>query len=109
MSRAQTRISTDRASRYLSQLCQHLDQLAHRRGHGAAGEVGRGPDLRSVEWTDELGSIVFPFGRCELAADDDSLTVRLTAEDPDRLQYLKEMFTARLEMIGRRDNLVVEW
>lgn len=109
MPTAQTRISTDRASRYLGQLCQHLHQLAQRRGRGGTGDVGHGLDLRSVEWTDELGSIAFGFGRCELAADDGGLTVRLTAEDGQGLRNLQEMFKARLETIGRRDNLVVEW
>lgn len=106
---AQTRISTDRAIRYLHQLCQHLDHLAHRRGHGGTGGVGHGPGVQSVEWTDTLGTIAFAFGRCELAADDLSLTIRLSAEDVEALRHLQAMFSARLDTIGRRDGLVVAW
>jgi hypothetical protein len=39
----------------------------------------------------------------------DGLTIRLTADDADALQHLQDMFKARLETIGRRDALVVDW
>lgn len=109
MPSAQSRISTDRASRYLAQLCEHLNHVGHTsRRHGGAGG-GRGLDVQRVEWTDTHGVIEFPFGTCNLTAADDGLTIRLTADTADALQHLQDMFKARLETIGRRDRLVVDW
>ena len=109
MPAAQSRVSTDRASRYLGQLCEHLNLVGHKsRRHGGAGS-GRGPDVQRVEWIDGRGVIEFPFGTCELTAAKDGLTIRLTADDADALQHLQDMFKARLETIGRRDALVVDW
>jgi hypothetical protein len=55
MPAAQSRVSTDRASRYLGQLCEHLNLVGHKsRRHGGAGS-GRGPDVQRVEWTDGRG------------------------------------------------------
>ena len=39
----------------------------------------------------------------------DELTIKLAAVDTDELQQLQELLSARLETIGRRDNLVVTW
>lgn len=107
MPAAQTYIRTDRASRYLAQLCEHLDHLGRNPPRHAG--AGHGPQMQRVESTERHGVIEFPFGSCELAAADDGLTIRLTADDADGMQHLQEMFKVRLETIGRRDGLVVDW
>lgn len=100
MPTAETRVATDRASRYLVQLCEHLNQLSA--GH-------RGPGVRSVEWTESHGVVTLDFGRCELDADDEGLVVRVVADDARLLTHFEAELAARIETIGRRDGLVVEW
>lgn len=100
MPTAETRVATDRASRYLVQLCEHLNQLSG--GH-------RGPGVRQVEWTETRGVLTLAFGRCELVADDEGLVVRIVAGDGAVLDHLKDELAARIETIGRRDGLAVRW
>jgi hypothetical protein len=107
MPTAQTRINTDRASRYLVQLCEHLKRLDQRRRH--SGGASHGPGVQHVECTDTRGVIEFAFGQCELQATDDILHIRLTADDPEALRRMRDLFTNRIETIGRRDHLAVNW
>ena len=109
MPSTQTHVVTERASRYLVQLCEHLEQIGHKSRRDAGTSDSHGPDVQRVEWTGTHGVIEFPFGTCHLTATDDGLTIRLTADDTAALQHLQDMFTARLETIGRRDRLVLEW
>jgi hypothetical protein len=111
---AQTRIPTDRAGRYLVQLCQHLNQIsghARHRGasHGGASHGGARPQIRHVEWSDSHGVIEFAIGRCTLDATGDTLIVSLAAGDAIELRQMQQALTARINTIGRRDNLVVTW
>lgn len=108
MPTAQTRIPTDRAGRYLVQLCQHLSQINGHARHGGATDA-RGPLIRRVEWNDSHGVIEFASGQCTLDATGDTLTVSLAAADIDELRTLQQVLSARLKTIGRRDNLVVAW
>ena len=50
MFEAVSRVSTDKASRYLAQLCKHF---AHK---------------VSVEWSEDKGEVDFGMGRCDLEA-----------------------------------------
>jgi hypothetical protein len=100
MPTAETKVATGRASRYLVQLCEHLNQLSA--GH-------RGPGVRRVEWTDTQGVVTLDFGSCELRADDDGLALRVVADDERLLAHFKAELAARVETIGRRDGLVVGW
>ena len=100
MPTAQTRVTTDRASRYLVQLCEHLNQLKDRRQQHGGNDTEHGPGAQRVEWTDVHAMIEFAFGCCELRADDDGLVILLTADDLKALNRMQEMFTSRIEMIG---------
>lgn len=102
MPSARTWVPTERAGRYLVQVCEHLDRLAHGRGHA-------GPGVQGVEWSDTHGRIVLAAGQCELSASADGLDLVVTAADDAALRHLQQTLTARLETIGRRDHLVVAW
>lgn len=106
MPTARTRVVTDRASRYLVQLCEHLDQMEHRAQHRGAPAT---PGALRVEWTDVHGVITFAGGRCTLDATDDALDLHLVADDAQELSRMQTVFAARIETIGRRDNLHVAW
>ncbi|MGW2823021.1 DUF2218 domain-containing protein [Streptomyces sp. NPDC001443] len=111
MPTAEARLVTDRASRYLVQLCRHLRRMP-RTGHrppGAHGEGGAQPEVRHVEFTDTHGTVRFAEGLWRLDAAADSLTLRVAADDEGVLRRLQDAIAARIEKIGRRDGLQVRW
>jgi hypothetical protein len=96
---AEAAVNTDRASRYLGQLCQHLEAIAKAR-----------PQMPvRVEWSDNSGLITLGAARCTLQAGVDALALRAEAPDEQSLQQIKSRLTDRLEQIGRRDQLTVTW
>lgn len=103
MPTATTRVRTDRADRYLAQLGQHLNQISSHPRHGAS------PQVRRVDLSDGHGIIEFAAGTCTLHASGDELIIELTAVDAPALEQLRRLLAARLETIGRRDNLTVTW
>ena len=110
MPTADTQITTERASRYLTQLCRHLGQMSRMR-HRAPGRPGGPlpPAVEKVDWSDTAGTIRFAEGTCTLSATADTLAVRIDADDEDTLLRLKDGVARRLETIGRRDHLTVHW
>ncbi|MFF6996095.1 DUF2218 domain-containing protein [Streptomyces sp. NPDC008313] len=111
MPTAETRLATDRASRYLVQLCRHLRQMPRmsRRPPGGHGGGGARPEVRHVEFTDTHGTVRFADGLWTLDATADALVLRVDADDEEALQRLQDAVTARIEKIGRRDGLQVHW
>ena len=77
--------------------------------HGGGPHGGGSPPVRRVEWNGDHGVIEFASGTCTLDATSDELTIMLAAVDTNELQQLQELLSARLETIGRRDNLVLTW
>jgi hypothetical protein len=111
---AHATVATSRPSRYLTQLCQHVDHLSRHTDppqHLRQGEPGHtppGPDTR-VTWTDTAGAIDLGWGRCTLTADDNGLVLHAEAADEADLHRLQGLLSARLEQFGRRDHLTVTW
>jgi hypothetical protein len=104
------RIPTDRAGRYLGQLCGHLDQMSRMRHRMPAGHDGQQPPtVTSAECSDTAGTVRFAQGTWTLEATPDALTVRVDADDEDNLRWLQDGFTRRIAKIGRRDRLAVHW
>jgi hypothetical protein len=96
---AEARVATERSSRYLVQLCQHIHKVW--RAH---------PQMQAhVEWSDDRGVISFHWGRCTLRADPGVLTLRAEAADEEGLHQLEQRVGGRLEQVGRRDRLTVTW
>ncbi len=96
---AEARVATERSSRYLVQLCRHVNKVG--RAH---------PQMQAhVEWSDDRGVISFDWGRCTLRADPGVLTLRAEASDEERLHRLEQRVADRLEQVGRRDHLTVTW
>jgi hypothetical protein len=108
---AAAHIETDRASRYLVQLCRHGSQMGRRLGHRPRPHGGgdAAPEVRHVEWSDTRGIVTFSWGQCTLEAAPDGLTLRAEAADEDNLRRIQDGMARRVEMIGRRDNLKVNW
>jgi hypothetical protein len=104
MPEAAARIATDRAERYVGQLCEHLGHL----GRMAVLHKGM-PRMLDVEHGPSGTFVRFDQGTWHLEAAPGELVVRVSAEDSERLERLKSALASRLTTIGRRDGLAVEW
>ena len=128
-------VPTSRAGRYLDQLCEHLDQMAHgpdARAHSAhgvdgerngathggqegqrepEGQTGDGgpPAVRRIDRKGSQARVEFDWGTCDLTATADQLTVHVSAGSADELARGQHLMQRRIETIGRRDQLMVTW
>ena len=107
MAVAEASISTERASRYLEQLCQHLDHLAHLSpAHDGAGR----PEItKPVVRTSDIAAVDFTIGVLHMQATTSELTLRVETADEADLEQLQALVAHRIATIGRRDNLQVTW
>jgi uncharacterized protein len=95
MAMVEARVGTTRAARYVEQLSSHF---GHQPGgmkvlSSAPGELLI--DLGEATWS--------------IRAVDDELVLRLDAADADHLRETSAHVASRIEQIGRRDGLRVEW
>jgi hypothetical protein len=121
MPTAEDRIRTERASRYLAQLCRHLSHLRHLPHQPAGpdhtgsdhtspdGAVRHPPQIRSVDWSDTHGTIDFGVGQLTLHATPDTLVLHVEVADEQALHHLQHAIADRVEKIGRHDRLAVSW
>ena len=91
MDHSEARITTERASIYLQQLCKHF---AHR---------------LPVEFTPERGQIAFSIGTCRLAADSGVLTLQAEAADAPQLEQLQDVIVRHLLRFAFRDPPAITW
>lgn len=115
MPSAEARIRTDRASRYLTQLCTHLTQISdldpdpeHNHGHRHR-ESSAMLRPRRTECADTSGLIEFDRARCTLHASADELVLFAEADDEQDLRLIRDAITARLQTIGHREQLSLTW
>lgn len=104
---AEAIVETDRAGRYLTQLCRHAGQMRAHVGHRPGGHEP--PEVEDVELSGDRGVLTLAIGRCVMEAGPAALTLTAEAEDEESLARIKSLITARLEKIGRRDGLQVRW
>jgi hypothetical protein len=117
MPAAEAHIETQRASRYLTQLCQHVQSiyseprpLSNARRIRLAGHTqGRPAEPPRVEWTDTQGTISFGDAAITLHAGPGALILRAEAGREESLQHAQELVTRLLARFGRRDHLSVTW
>lgn len=84
---------TNRASRYLVQLCKHMS--------------ARGMTVETSE--DTYGFTDFGWGICTLRARDEGLVMTIESGDPRVLDRVQCALTRDIERFGRRDGLTVTW
>lgn len=96
---AEATVATERSSRYLVQLCRHINLVS--RTNGRSG--------MRVTWSDDRGTVSVAGGRCTLRADRGVLVLRAEADDENSLHRLERRIAERLQQIGRRDRLTVTW
>ena len=113
MQTAEARIPTDRAKRYLTQLCRHASKMGQPRSGGNpprshnAGDAP--PPVLHVDWSDTIGVIRFGEGQCILQASDKALLLRVEAITENALHRLQSGIAHRLETFGYREHLTVYW
>ena len=83
-------IQTKNASRYLQQLCKHF-------GHKVP-----------VEFSTTRGWVEFPFGWCDLSADEAQITLKSTAQAAN-LPKLEDVMASHLSRFAFRENPRITW
>ena len=91
MPTAKAEIATDRASRYLQQLCKHF-------AHKLPATFGP-----------EQGRIEFSLGTCQLTATDGLLTMQAEAADETSLAQVERVVASHLQRFAFREELKVGW
>lgn len=110
----QAHIKTDRASRYLVQLCKHATAMGDGGGHSPRmhlrGNVARRHVRVAAEWSEASGTVAFtPWGVCRLTARANTLTLRVEAADEDGLIQIRDVVTRDLQRFSNRDPLTITW
>src|SRR5689334_16048656 len=85
------RVPTDKAARYMGQLCKHF---AHK---------------IPATFDADSGRIEFSIGICELAVAKDALVLHVSAADAETLAQMEDVVARHLVRFGFRDELVVTW
>ncbi|WP_460719860.1 DUF2218 domain-containing protein [Nocardia heshunensis] len=109
----ESRIPTDRATRYLHQFRTHAEAMASPRGHRLRTHAGKPHSPNDVhlrvEGTDDRATVHFDtWGTCLLTAEPDALIIRIESIDSADLTRLRDLVTADLTRFGR-GTLSIEW
>lgn len=91
MMQSEARITTERASRYLQQLCKHF---AHK---------------LPTSHTPQEGRIEFGMGVCALQAEPETLVLTADAPDAESLDRLEGVVARHLERFAFRDKPEIRW
>lgn len=91
MPRSSAVVQTDKASRYLVQLCKHFSHKVH------------------AEWTETDAYVDFKFGTCQITATSQAISFQATAPDSTGHGRVQYVVTDHLERFGARQGLKVTW
>jgi hypothetical protein len=91
MYRSAARVPTDKASRYIAQLCKHF---AHK---------------IAVDYDAQRGRADFPFGVCLMEADAEALVMHCEAPDAEALKRVESVVAVHLERFAWREKPTVDW
>ena len=89
--RAEARVVTEHASRYLQQLCKHFEHKL------------------PATYDPKAGEIVFPLGPVKLAADAEALTLAVASLTEAELGQLEDVVARHLVRFAFRETLEVAW
>ena len=108
---AEALVETQHPARYLAQLGRHAGKMGEHRLHRPRSHAGGGssPQVADAEWSETAGTVSLSWGRWTMQALPGTLRLRAEAADEESLRRIQELITARLEKIGRRDQLTVRW
>ncbi len=89
--RAEARVLTEHASKYLQQLCKHFQHKL------------------PASFDATAGAISFPTGEVKLAAEAEALALALESPGADELERLKDVVARHLVRFAFREELNVAW
>jgi len=89
--RSSARVETDRAGRYLAQLCKHF---AHK---------------VEARWGDDDGFADFGWGTCAFTVEPGALVMLAEAGDDESLSRVEFVVGDHTQRFGSRDSLTVAW
>ncbi len=89
--RAEARVPTAHASKYLQQLCKHFQHKL------------------PATFDETAGAITFSAGETKLAADAGTLTLALQSPSEEDLERLKDVVARHLVRFAFRETLNIEW
>jgi hypothetical protein len=84
-------VRTEKATRYVTQLCKHFQHKVQ------------------VDWDEAQALVHFPMGQCWLAPDPDGFHVRCRAESAKALATVKYILDDHVSRFGWREKLAVAW
>lgn len=84
-------VTTQKASRYLVQLCKHF-------GHKVP-----------AEWSETDGVVRFEPGTCRMAATGEALTLSCESATPDALAVVQDVVASHLVRFAWKEELTVSW
>jgi len=88
---SQAEVTTDRAGRYLDQLCKHF---AHK---------------IPVTLAPGRGTITFSEGECDLTSNETLLTLKVSANTADAVKQLEDVVARHLARFAFREPPVIAW
>ena len=108
---AEATVETEHPSRYLVQLGQHAGKMGGHLRHRPLSHDGGAepPEIRHAEWSETDGIVTLDLGRWTMHATPGELRLRAEADSEENLRRIQDLLTTRLEKIGRRDRLRVNW
>ena len=84
-------VKTDKAAKYLVQLCKHFAHKA------------------DAEWDSEQAKVQFEPGLCTMTATDSMLVFNCTADAPEKLQQMIFILEVHLVRFAWRENVDLNW
>ena len=110
MPTAEAYVETERASRYLVQLCRHFSHLRRHESRLDQHEGQARPEVKAhVDWSETHGIVSFGWGHCTIQAKPGALALRAEAPDEEHLQRVQDLVAEHIERFGRRDHLKANW
>jgi hypothetical protein len=107
---AEALVQTEHPARYLAQLCKHASKMGGHMRHRARGhDSGGPPEIRHAECSATSGIVTLNWGRWAMQVTPGTLRLRAEAGNLDDLRRIQDLLTARVEKIGRRDQLTMTW
>ncbi|MBD8893891.1 DUF2218 domain-containing protein [Roseibium litorale] len=87
----ETTVQTASATKYLQQLCKHFTHKV------------------PAAWTQEAGSVTFPYGDCIMHARDNALHIQCQTHDAENVALLKDVIGSHLRQFAWRETLQLVW
>lgn len=91
MPHSQGRVATLEASRYLQRLCYHFSRKI------------------TVQYDTQLGNAQFPWGSCEMRADDAHLHFACSADTEEGLARVRHAISEHVKLFSRKNPMLVQW